>query len=440
MIDCIGKYDDMKKNQFLFACSFFFSIASNILSFSIVYLLTDRFAFNPGQVGSYAALGALSYFCGCNLYHRFGALGRPSRIISGAVIMAILSSIVLGHARDSRLVALSYFLIQGSAGLYWPPLMAWFTQGLDEMELNREISRFNRCWMTGTLLAPLIGGALYHWSSRLNFIAISAAFAVVFLILMLLQRRFRLNGDDKDGTPAVTANTAAAPSVSTEALPESAAEVPAHKPSAPRQNTVNTLQEKALSRYRLRGWVGALCANLFMGVLTNIVPLHIRDGLGYTERAAGLVLFFRGISALIGFAFFARFTFWHFNRRWFIFIQSALILCAILFITAGSHLYFYFFIIFFYGFFHSACYTNSIFHSSATGKNTRKNLALHEIFLSIGNAAGSAGGGFCYQHFGFLGTFIILTLVQGIGLAFFILLDYRGVADGSPRVRKGRMG
>jgi hypothetical protein len=33
---------------------------------------------------------------------------------------------------------------------------------------------------------------------------------------------------------------------------------------------------------------------------------------------------------------------------------------------------------------------------------------------------------------------LILALVQGIGLVFFILQDRRGTADGSPRVRKGR--
>ncbi|GHU17681.1 hypothetical protein FACS1894163_08880 [Spirochaetia bacterium] len=423
----------MKKNHFLFACSFFFSLALNILGFSLVYLLTDRFAFKSGQIGSYVAMGSVSYFLSCNLYNRFGFQGRPERIIPAAVFVTLISSIVLGQARAPWLVALSYILLQGSAGFYWPPLMAWFTQGLDEVELNREISRFNRSWMAGALIGPLIGGALYHVSSILAFIAISAGFSLVFLILLLLQRRTRINGGDEAEPSQALAVSAPGTAVAPREAVDTA-ETPARRP-APQKNAVNALQEKALSRYRVWGWVGALCANLFLGVLTNAVPLHIRDGLGFTEQAAGMVLFFRGISALIGFTLFARFTFWHFNRRWFIFIQSSLIFCAVLFLIAGSRLYFYFFVIFLYGFCHSACYTNSIFHSSAGGRNTKKNLALHEIFLSIGSAAGSAGGGFCYQHFGFFGTFLILALVQGIGLAFFILQDRRGTADGSPRVR-----
>jgi predicted MFS family arabinose efflux permease len=84
----------------------------------------------------------------------------------------------------------------------------------------------------------------------------------------------------------------------------------------------------------------------------------------------------------------------------------------------------YFVIIFIYGFVHSCCYNNSIFHSSATGRNTGKNLALHEVFLSIGSALGSAGGGFCYQRFGFAGTFAALGIVQILALVFFVLLDY----------------
>jgi predicted MFS family arabinose efflux permease len=295
------------------------------------------------------------------------------------------------------------------------------------MELNREISRFNRCWMTGVLIGPLIGGALYHLSSLLNFIAISAGFSAVFLLLMLLRRHIRITGEDK----AEDEGAAARPGAGVTAKPS------VRKPAASPENAVNALQEKALSRYRLRGWIGVLCSSLFMGVLINVVPLHIRDGLGYTEQAAGQVLFFRGISALIGFTLFARFTFWHFNRRWFIFTQSVLILCTVLFLIAGSHLYIYIFIIFLYGFCHSAAYNNSIFHASAGGKNAKKNLALHEIFLSIGSAAGAAGGGFCYQHFGFFGTYLILTLVQTGGLVFFILQDRRA-ADGSPRVRRSR--
>jgi predicted MFS family arabinose efflux permease len=66
-----------------------------------------------------------------------------------------------------------------------------------------------------------------------------------------------------------------------------------------------------------------------------------------------------------------------------------------------------------------------MFYSGATGKNPKKNLALHEIFLCVGNATGTAGGGFFYQRFGFTGTCFVLILVLGLGLAVFVLLERR---------------
>jgi predicted MFS family arabinose efflux permease len=399
----------MKKNHLLFVCSFLFSLSSNILSLSFVYLLTDRFSFNPGGVGVYAAMGSFAYFLGCNIYHR--TQGRPWRVIPLAVSVTFVSSIFLGHIRDHRIVAFSYILVQGSTGFFWPPIMAWFTQGLDEGALNRDIGIFNRSWMMGNLLGPLVAGTLYHWNRGLNFLAVNAGFFLVLGILLLLLRRLRRFSLVEE-LPSEAAGG------------EGESRGGEHRPVSPgfRQKSQ---REKLMDLYRYRGWIGALSSNLFVGILVNIVPLHIRDGLGYTERTAGLVLFIRCVAGLIGFTVLARFTRWHFNRRWFILVQSGLVVCSLAFGLAGSRLVFYFVIVFFYGFVNSCSYNNSIFHSSATGKNPRKNLALHEIFLSIGNTCGALGGGFCYQRLGFSGAFFIISLFLGAGLAVFVVLNNR---------------
>ncbi|MDR1374430.1 MAG: MFS transporter [Treponema sp.] len=397
----------MKKNHLLFICSFLFSLSSNILSLSFVYLLTDRFSFNPGGVGAYVAAGSFSYFLGCNIYHR--TQGRPWRVIPAAVSVTFVSSIFLGHVRDYRVVALCYILVQGSTGLYWPPVMAWFTQGLDESALNRDIGIFNRSWMTGNLLGPLIAGALYHWNSRINFIAVNAGFLLVLVIFLFLLRRIRKASPVEEIPPAPE---------------DSAANGPLPAPTRP-QLRPNPRREKIMDLYRYRGWIGAVSSNMFVGILINIVPLHIRDGLGYTERAAGFVLFTRCAAGLIGFTVLARFTRWHFNRRWFVLAQSGLVFCALALTLAGNRLGFYLAVVFLYGLVNSCCYNNSIFYSSATGRNPRKNLALHEIFLSIGSACGALGGGFCYQRLGFSGAFFVLSLFLGLGLAIFIVLNNR---------------
>jgi predicted MFS family arabinose efflux permease len=404
------------RNGLLFAASFFFSLSGTILSFSLVYLLTDRFGLNPGQVGTYAALGSLSYFLCCNLYHRFGTAVSPGRIIPAAVAVVFVSALGLGLAGNSLLAALAYIFVQGATGFFWPPLMTWFTQGLDERGLNRDIAVFNGSWMSGVLLGPPLSGALYHLNSGLCFLALNLGYALVLGILVLVIRR-EAGGENPGKAGGAGARDIPAPPVSAPSARERVLPQPA-VPLAP-------ARERAMDWFRYRGWIGAFCGNCFLGVLNNILPLHIRDGLGYTERTAGMVLFIRCVSGLIAFTVLARISFWHFNRRWFLLVQGALVLCVLGFFLAGSLVPLYFVIIFFYGFVNSCCYNNSIFHSSSTGRNIGKNLALHEVFLSIGSALGSAGGGFCYQRSGFAGTFAALGIVQVLALVFFVLLDYR---------------
>ena len=64
-----------------------------------------------------------------------------------------------------------------------------------------------------------------------------------------------------------------------------------------------------------------------------------------------------------------------------------------------------------------------MFYSGTTGRDPKKNMAVHEIFLCMGHAAGSAGGGFLYQNFGFAVTCLVFALVLGLGMAAFVLFE-----------------
>jgi predicted MFS family arabinose efflux permease len=398
----------MKKNSYIFACSFLHSFTTSIMGFSLVYLLTDRFGFSAGMIGASVALGSLCYFLCCNIYQRLGGGLKPQRVIPASVAAAVLAAILLALVRVPWIVVGASVIIQGSSGFFWPPIMAWFTQGLNEAELNRDISRFNRCWMGGSLAGPLIGGVLYRVSSVLSFLVVICGFVFIFFLLMKLAAI-----TNKDESNAV--------------VPAAAVSGGSQRARAAGHGS----REEALQLFKICGWLGALCASAFTGMLGNIFPLYIRDGLGYTERTAGMLLLFRGLAAMIGFSLFARLSFWHFNRRWFLIVQGACLICALFFMLAGKNLFLNFAAIAVYGFFYSGMYNNSIFHSSAGAKNNKSNLAIHEIFLSIGNMLGSFGGGLCYQRFGMTGTFLALSLVLSLVLAVYVLLIYRN----QPRVQ-----
>ncbi|MDR1863739.1 MAG: MFS transporter [Treponema sp.] len=387
------------KNKALFFCSFVYCLATNILSFSLIYLLTDRFSFTSGQVGSSIALGSGCYFMGCFLYQQFGSRGRPRRIIPAAVTGCLVSALVLNFTKNGALAVLSWSTLQMSNGFYWPPLQAWFTQGLNDQELNKDISWFNRCWMSGALLGPFLGGFLYHYNPGWIFIAAFICLGIVLCALISLSVYTGSSGAESAGLSS-PANTEAS-----------------GNPKTP------PLLRKTIVLFKIRGWVGAFCVNFFYGILSSVIPLHLRNNLGFSEKTASLLLLFRGAAAIIAFTWFARYTFWHFNRRWFFILQGILILCALFFIIPGTYLLIYLVIAFVYGLFYAGCYNNSIFHSGADKRNTGKNMALHEMFLSIGSATGALGGGFIFQYFGITVALLFLALVQALGLLALVFID-----------------
>jgi predicted MFS family arabinose efflux permease len=305
--------------------------------------------------------------------------------------------LILNFTQNGAIAVASWCLLQASTGFYWPPLQAWFTQGLSEEALNRDISWFNRCWMSGSLLGPFLGGLLYHHNQSWTFGAALICFSLVLFSQIFLA--LRSGNSEAEETPA----------------PRDAA-------AGRNPNTPEPLR-RTITLFKIRGWIGALCANFFYGIMANVIPLFIRDTLGYSEYIASLLLLFRGAAAIVAFTWYARYTFWHFNRRWFLILQGSIILCSILLFTAGAHVLIYLGIAFLYGFVYAGCYNNSIFHSGADKKNTGRNMALHEMFLSVGSAMGALGGGFCFQYIGMAGTLLVLALIQAAGFLALVLID-----------------
>ena len=399
----------MKKQSLAFAGAFFFALGGNCLGFSLIFRLTDWFSFTAGQIGIFMALGSFAYFLGCNLYHRFGSLFEPVKIFPAAAVLACAASIPLSFIRVIGVVYVAYWLIQIGAGCFWPPVMSWLTAGLDEKNISKTMAAFNRSWMSACMVGPLIAGILYNRNSTLNFILIIFSYSTALFLLFLLRFFLKKNdgrNESKTGGPVVKA-------------PGVGADVSAgERRFSPASRTIDV----RLNTYRYRGWISGACSAMFVGILANIVPLHIRDGLGYTEQSAGLLLFIRCAAGLLGFTLLARFSAWHFNRKWFIIVQAGIMACTLTLMLSGSALYLYFVVVVVYGLCNSASYNNSMFYSSITGKNPKKNLALHEIFMSVGTAAGSAGGGFFYQHFGFTGACMALLAVLGLGMFVFVFV------------------
>jgi predicted MFS family arabinose efflux permease len=388
----------MRKNHFLFICSFIYNCSINILSFSLVFILEDRFAFTSGQVGACMAGGSFVYFLGCWVYQHTGKSGKPRRIIPTSVGVCIAAVFVLSLAQRAPLAVFAYFVAQGTTSFFWLPVMTWFTNALTGKELNRDIGYFNLSWMSGSLFAPLLGGTLYHLNRVYVFPAVLSGLFLALFSLYILSRYSEKKGWQKD--PLRTEVREPGTDKAAETLPQAVRD--------------------SLAMFKIQGWCGAFCCNMVNGMLIYIMPLHIRNSLGASEQTVGQILLFRGLGALTGFSILARTSRWHFNRRWFILVQGLLIFDLVLFMALGSFVPAYFFLSFLVGLLYSGSYNNSLFHSSASPENPEKNLSFHEIFLSSGSVLGSLCGGMIYQYFGLYPAFLLLALIQAGCLLFFI--------------------
>ncbi|MCL2007685.1 MAG: MFS transporter [Treponema sp.] len=367
------------------------------MGFSLVYRLTDWLSFSPGQVGTFMALGSLTYFLGSNLYLVLGSKFNPAIVLPIAVGVVLLTSFPLGYARVPTLLYVSFLVLRLGMSFFWPTMISNVTAGYSGKELSVNISYYQRSWMASIMIGPPIAGFIYSWNSTANFIMVNISFLSAFIMYFLMVFHFR-----KDDRGPVKSET------------------------VEKQNETQVLKQDKHSNYcRYRSWACNFSAAICMGLIGSILPLHIREGLGFSEGTAGMVHFFRCAAGFAAFAVLAKYTAWHFRNWWFLLMQGGLTFCAFLFLLAGNTLGFIIFAAMLFGVINSGANTTSVYYSSSTGKNPKRNFAFHEIFMSLGHAAGAAGGGYLYQNFSFRGMSGALMIVLGAGVVAYIILGRR---------------
>jgi predicted MFS family arabinose efflux permease len=278
--------------------------------------------------------------------------------------------------------------------------MAWFAEGVNETQLNKDISWWSRSWMAGTLAGPMVSGVLYQRNALFPFLAASLCSVLTLICIVYLNKHFPLN------PPKLSENAPDIPGINNKAGAGSLQQI-----------------QNRLSVYKISAWIGVCFANMFVGLIVNVTPIFIRDTLHYSARMAGLILLTRAFASIAGFTLLGRFTSWHFRKYFFIILQGLTVLCCLLFFLAGNNIGMYFVPAFFFGFLFAGFNGSSTFYSGIDIQNLRRNPALHEAFSAAGNSIGSLGGGFCFQYTGMGATFLIMMLAQGLGLLVLIFLS-----------------
>ncbi|MBI9101891.1 MAG: MFS transporter [Spirochaetales bacterium] len=378
------------------------SIVLTGIAFGLIFLLSDRFIFSAGKIGFYLAIGYAAYMAGLSIFRRVEdridvrfCLPVAAMVITGASV-----TIYLSHT--AGVTALAWGILQGMTAFYWPPLMGWISSGLEGKELNRDLGRFNQSWSIGALFGPFITGVLYSRNPNFAFMIFILSFAVLSLFLLLSILFIR---EMRSWKPV--------PSVPIKSIK-------IHK------NKSTEIPEKG-SFLRYPSWVGIFCAYAFLGVVINILPLEIRNNLGYSEQTAGNLLFIRGFASLVSFTILGKTILWHNNRRWILFVQAAIILIPLLLLPIRAPLLFYIMTLVLMGLLFSANYSNSIFHGSSGIENKSGRMAIHEGMLTAGAVTGTFGGGNVYQHWGIAGIviFLICLTFSGFMISSFMIIGHR---------------
>jgi hypothetical protein len=260
------------------------------------------------------------------LYLRFFSGFEPQKIFPIAAIVSFVSSIPVGFARVQVITYAAFWLLLLCTGFFWAPIMAYLTGGLDAKELSHKLGHFNRSWMAASMLGPLIAGNLYQWNSNLSFFTVVVCYAVVIAMLYLMGCFSHGKLHSKSFINYNSKNTHKEHKHAAEDVLTASPEEPGKK------------LDKRLALYRYRGWINLVCASMLIGVFVNVIPLHIRDGLGHTESSAGIMLFLRCLAGFIGFTILARFHSWHFSRTWFAVVQVGAMFCVLLFLFARDNL------------------------------------------------------------------------------------------------------
>jgi MFS family permease len=381
-----------RRMSLLIPSAFLASLAIGIVNLGMLFVVKERFHAGPQAVGVFTALWSIAYFVGCLALKRQGdRMGpRVSMAIMGFGTAAAFSLFMLLPSLEMAFAA--YALYGLLTALFWPPLMAWLSTGLEGQALSRATNGFSLAWSSGGAFSPYIAGLLCEINLDIPIAVGIGLFALIGL--------------------AVTATRKAIPT------PRAGGRTEGESPAEDRSTPL-----------RYPAWIGVFLIYAVLAVFFNIFPLFAKDELGLSESKIGLLLLIRASFAALGFWALGRLEFWHFRKSFIALGVLLLLLVDLAFILVSLPLGFAIGLAAL-GVIQALCYNSSIFYGASGAKDRARRMTIHEALLTAGQILGSLGGGALYQSSPWKTVFIYLALLVGGGLVFQIILLTRRASRG----------
>jgi DHA1 family multidrug resistance protein-like MFS transporter/DHA1 family quinolone resistance protein-like MFS transporter len=372
----------------LFPAAFLASLAVNVLSLGMLFLIKGSYGAGPETVGWFSALTSLTYFVGClvlkPLSDRLGARAATATMAAGSALLFGLHLLAPGLP--------SAFAVYGVYGfitaLFWPPIEAWAAAGLEGPALSRATSSFNLAWSSGGFIAPYVGGLLSERNILLPIYVSMALFAAIAILILSTGR--------------------IAPNPSAGELAEGNDEA----------------AEDHSTSLRFPAWIGAPLVYVLIGVFCNIFPLFAKDELGLSPSTIGFALLVRAGCAMLGFWLLGRLDFWQFKKKFIVLPTFLCLLIAVALVFTRS-LGLFICCLAAIGLLQSMIYTNSIFYGASGAADRGRRMTIHEALLTVGQILGSVAGGLLYGRLSFGSIFVFTAILFAAGVAAQLFLLQR---------------
>ncbi|HUZ17857.1 MAG TPA: MFS transporter [Spirochaetia bacterium] len=391
------------KQWIILPSAFFVAAACGMSAIGLLFYVRDVFGSPPAIVSVFAAVWTATYAASCLALRPISArlLPRHSLMIATGGTALSLLGILAAHSLAAAF--LFYGLFGIALSFFWPPIMGWLSVGLEESALSRVIGRYNLAWSTGSIISPLLGGILYEQSRTLPLYVAFFLLAGTALFIIAASRFLpKIKGD-----------------IHREQL---------HSRSlAPLPDSSSPLRVPA--RFVL------FVTYFGFGIVANVLPLQLRDHMGMSEGAAGLMLLIRAAATTITFVVLARTVFWHFKRFWIVMAQVVvLVILALLSRTSTAVVYALSVVIL--GSVMGFVYNTSVFHGISGSQSRAGRMAMHESTLNSGAVVGSIVGGAIYQATSIGTAFLAAEILSLCSLAVVLVLAYVPLHPARPPVQR----
>jgi MFS family permease len=302
--------------------------------------------------------------------------GRRRVALIGPVVTCVITVLCAFITDVNWLVAITAVFGLG-LGCYWPPLMAWITDGAIGAELHRRLTRFGVAWNIGLFLGfGLTGYVFKHWPVLAFILPASALLLIVALLLLA-----------KPGAASSSAQIAAT------AL---------ERPPAGRG-------------FRKTGWLANFGVQLATAGATAIFP-QLATHLGIAADAHGGLLAVARAAALTMIIALQLLTFWH-SRLWPLWLAQALCVGAVASLGWLSHAGIFIVAFAAMGAVTGYSYQASIYFTLDEMNERGKGTGFHEAFLASGMLIGPVLGGWAGNAFGLRAPYFACAAALVLGLA-----------------------